>query len=158
MGDYFRRVINEDDSVRGPGQKAFVVNLRNTLRAGHFVDDETAIEVIKRAREIQHKDDETLILDGMPRTVAQAQMLEEHNIHIDLIFNFMCREDILLEKLMGRRVCPNCNRNYNVTSIDRDGYFMKPLLPKGDPKICDDCPGVHLVVRDDDKENIIRER
>ena len=94
----------------------------------------------------------------MPRTVAQAQMLEEQDIHIDLIFNFMCREDILLEKLMGRRVCPNCNRNYNVTSIDRDGYFMKPLLPKGDPKICDDCPGVHLVVRDDDKEKIIRKR
>ena len=70
MGDYFRRVINEDDTVRGPGQKEFVVNLRNTLRAGHFVDDDMAIEVIKRAREIQHKDDATLILDGMPRTVA----------------------------------------------------------------------------------------
>ena len=94
----------------------------------------------------------------MPRTVAQAEMLEENNIHIDLIFNFMCREDILIEKLMGRRVCPNCNRNYNVASIDRDGYFMKPLLPEGDPKICDDCPGVHLVVRDDDKEKTIRKR
>jgi len=63
-----------------------------------------------------------------------------------------------LEKLMGRRVCPKCNRNYNVTSIDRDGYFMKPLLPKKDPKCCDDCAGVSLVVRDDDKESIIRER
>ena len=70
MGDYFRRVINEDDTVRAPGQKEFVVNLRALLRGGNFVDDETAIEVIKRAREIQHKDDETLILDGMPRTVA----------------------------------------------------------------------------------------
>ena len=59
---------------------------------------------------------------------------------------------------MGRRVCPKCNRNYNVASIDRDGYKMKPLLPKGRPTHCDDCPDVHLVIRDDDKENIIRER
>lgn len=85
-------------------------------------------------------------------------MLAGHNIGIDLIFNFMNRDDILLEKLMGRRVCPQCNRNYNITNIDRDGYFMKPLLPKKDPKKCDDCEVVSLVVRDDDKENIIRER
>ena len=85
-------------------------------------------------------------------------MLGESGFGIDLIFNFINREDILLEKLMGRRVCPSCNRNYNVTEIDRDGYYMKPLLPEKDPKFCDDCPGVHLVIRDDDKENIIRER
>lgn len=59
---------------------------------------------------------------------------------------------------MGRRVCPNCNRNYNVANIDRDGYKMKPLLPKLNPSYCDDCPTVSLVVRDDDKENIILER
>ena len=94
----------------------------------------------------------------MPRTVSQAKMLQARGISVDLIFNFTNRMDILLEKLMGRRVCPNCNRNYNVTHIDRDGYYMKALLPKGDPKECDDCPGVKLVVRDDDKENIIKER
>ena len=59
---------------------------------------------------------------------------------------------------MGRRVCPSCNRNYNVADIDRDGYKMGPLLPKKTPNHCDDCPHVHLVVRDDDKENIIMER
>ena len=85
-------------------------------------------------------------------------MLSTSGISVDLIFNFTNRMDILLEKLMGRRVCPQCNRNYNVTSIDRDGYFMKPLLPKGDPRKCDDCVDSSLVVRDDDKENIIRER
>lgn len=63
-----------------------------------------------------------------------------------------------MEKLMGRRVCPSCNRNYNVADINRDGYLMKPLLPKLNSTHCDDCPSIHLVVRDDDKENIISER
>lgn len=85
-------------------------------------------------------------------------LAEDGEIPIDLIFNFSTRDDILLEKLMGRRVCPVCNTNYNVASIDRDGYYMKALLPEKDPKMCDNCPGVHLVVRDDDKENIILER
>ena len=58
---------------------------------------------------------------------------------------------------MGRRVCPICNTNYNVAHIDRDGYYMKALLPKKSPHHCDH-DGAHLVIRDDDKENIILER
>ena len=78
---------------------------------------------------------------------------------MDLIINFFNREEILIEKLMGRRVCPNCGKNYNVATIDtEDGYKMDPLLPKKDPEFCDNCPGVRLVVRDDDKESIIKER
>ena len=42
--------------------------------------------------------------------------------------------------------------------IDRDGYYMKALLPKKSTHNCDDCGTVKLVVRDDDKENIIKER
>ena len=71
--------------------------------------------------------------------------------------NFHTREDIVLEKLMGRRVCPVCSRNYNLTHIDRDGIFMWALLPKGDPNLCDDCDQISLVVRDGDEENIILE-
>jgi adenylate kinase len=85
-------------------------------------------------------------------------LLPEYNINIDIVFNFFNTDSILIEKLMGRRVCPNCNRNYNVANIDRDGYKMKPLLPKIKSTHCDDCPTIHLVVRDDDKENIIKER
>ena len=73
MGDYFRKVINEDDAIcetkQSKEQIAFVTDLRETLRRGHFVSDELAIEVIKQARKGAHKEDETLILDGMPRTV-----------------------------------------------------------------------------------------
>ena len=62
---------------------------------------------------------------------------------------------------MGRRVCPCCNKNYNVASIDRDGYFMKPLLPKISLDHCSECGDgkeVELIIRDDDKEDVIKER
>ena len=75
-----------------------------------------------------------------------------------MVFNFFNTDSILVEKLMGRRVCTSCGRNYNIADIDRDGYRMKPLLPKANPECCDDCPSVKLSVREDDREHIIRER
>lgn len=97
-----------------------------------------------------------MIFDGVPRTLHQAEMMRKF-MKIDLVINFFNRDDILLEKLMSRRVCPSCNKNYNIANINRDGYVMKPLLPKKDVSKCDPC-GVPLVIRDDDKESIIRER
>jgi adenylate kinase len=62
MGDYFRKVINDSTKVNDP----FVTSLRDTLRKGLFVDDITAINVIKHARETNKS---TLFIDGMPRTI-----------------------------------------------------------------------------------------
>mmetsp|Transcript_88590 Transcript_88590/g.122375 ORF Transcript_88590/g.122375 Transcript_88590/m.122375 type:complete len:216 (-) Transcript_88590:50-697(-) len=155
MGEYFRSIINSTDDH--PKESDFVSNLRDTLRAGHFVDDETALGVIKNVidNKVYHEYP-GLILDGMPRTLPQAEKLN-NMIGINLIVNFENREDILMEKLMGRRVCPKCNTNYNVCSIDRDGYKMPPLAPER-AGYCDHCPDVALIIRDDDKESIIKER
>ena len=68
MGDYFRRIINSSDETEN--DNSFVTNLRETLRRGHFVSDEMAIEVIKNPRNNEHKNTSVLLLDGMPRTVA----------------------------------------------------------------------------------------
>ena len=72
------------------------------------------------------------------------------------MFNFVADESIILEKLMGRRVCPSCNKGYNMAHIERNGYYMKAMPPKT-TNICDKC-GIHLVIRDDDKESVIQER
>ena len=78
---------------------------------------------------------------------------------MDLVINFFNREDILLQKLMSRRVCPECGKNYNIADINTpDGYQMKPLLPKKVIDECDDHPGVKLIIREDDNEAIIRDR
>ncbi len=50
----------------------------------------------------------------------------------------MLEDSILIEKLMGRRLCEDCGRGYNLCSIDKDGYFMKPLESKVEG-VCDSC-------------------
>jgi len=75
--------------------------------------------------------------------------------------NFFNRDEVLLEKLMGRRICPHCNKGFNVAEINtEDGYMMTPLLPKYDVEYCDehlDIP-TKLIRRKDDREDIIMER
>jgi len=80
-------------------------------------------------------------------------------VKVDMVLNFFNRKEILIEKLVSRRVCAGCHRNYNIADINTpDGYIMKPLLPKKtDPLTCDDCGGL-LKQRDDDKEEVISER
>lgn len=59
---------------------------------------------------------------------------------------------------MGRRVCPSCNYSYNIAEVNTpDGYEMEALLPKKDINKCDNC-NVDLIIRDDDKEDVIRDR
>ena len=83
---------------------------------------------------------------------------------IDLVINFFNKEEVIVQKLAGRRVCPECNKNFNVADVNTEcGYHMEPLLPKGeDPTICDGDHGhdnpVKLVTRPDDREDVIKER
>jgi adenylate kinase len=157
MGEYFRGVIN---NTAADSSDPFITKLKKILRSGQLVDDQTVIDVVlKIKKDPKYGQHLGLILDGVPRTIKQAKMLKDAGVRVDLIINFFNREEILLEKLMGRRVCPSCSRNYNIADINTaDGYHMKPLLPKKKVGECDDCNGVKLVVRDDDKESIIRDR
>ena len=157
MGEYFRKVINEADTTK---EDPFVTHLRETLRSGKYVDDQTVIDVLRRIRFETYKNEPVILFDGVPRTIKQAEIMQQE-MPVDVVLNFTTPFSVILEKLMGRRVCPCCQRNYNVASIDRDGYFMKPMLPKKSPNHCEDCgdgKSVALIVRDDDKESVIRER
>lgn len=98
-----------------------------------------------------------MIFDGIPRNITQAHFLKEKfSFQKSLCVNIILEESILIEKLLGRRVCINCGRNYNYCEIHRDGYEMEPLMPEKKDQ-CDDC-GNKLVKREDDKEEIIHQR
>jgi len=76
---------------------------------------------------------------------------------IDLVINLKLREDVLLEKCLGRRICNQCGGNFNVASIDikaengSPGMVMAPLLP---PANCVS----KLITRSDDTEPVVKER
>jgi adenylate kinase len=98
------------------------------------------------------------VLDGFPRSLAQAQELDTFQ-GINLVLNLFLREDVLIEKCLGRRICTKCNGNYNVADIYRaaDPEKDKPeiVMPPLDvPEACKDT----IVRRKDDTEEIILKR
>ena len=83
---------------------------------------------------------------------------------IDVVVNFIHRDEMILAKTMGRRVCPDCGKGFNIAYFRTDdGYDLPPILPKGtDPTICDveECAtrGTKLVTRADDNEEVVKQR
>ncbi len=123
--------------------------VENVIKSGGLVEDELMIDII---RERLSKKDVTkgFILDGFPRTISQAQALDDLlsslKRAVDYALYIEVPEEIIVERLSSRRVCPKCGRVYNV--------ITNP--PKHDEE-CDVC-GTKLIVRDDDKPETVRRR
>lgn len=143
--------ISTGDMLRAAKQAKTALGLEaeSYMNAGKLVPDEVVIGLI---RERLKSPDTTsgFILDGFPRTVAQAealgQVLGELGRKLDAVLNLEVPEQELVERLTGRRTCPNCGA----------GYHLKFSPPKSD-EICDRC-GTALIQREDDRENTIRHR
>ncbi|OEF96438.1 adenylate kinase [Vulcanibacillus modesticaldus] len=140
-GDMFRSAIKEGTEM---GLQA-----KSYMDQGLLVPDEVVIGIV---RERLGKDDckDGFLLDGFPRTVAQAEaldeLLEQMSKKIDHVINIAVDKESLLERLTGRRICSNCGATYHL--------IYNP--PKVDG-ICDKCGG-ELYQRDDDKEETVATR
>ena len=86
------------------------------------------------------------ILDGMPRTIVQAEALEKMGVEIDKALNILADESLIIERMSGRRVCAKCGASYHIKN--------KPSAKEG---ICDRCGG-ELVIRKDDQPETVRDR
>lgn len=140
-GDMFRKAIEEKTPI-GLEAKLYIDK-------GNYVPDSTTIKLVK---ERLSKEDckKGFILDGFPRTISQAvaldELLKELNIHLDAVLNISVSDDYLIERITGRRTCPNCGASYHITAF-------KPKVEG----ICDLC-GASLVQREDDKEETLKTR
>jgi adenylate kinase len=140
-GDILREAISENTEI-GNKAKAF-------MEKGELVPDEVILEIIKdylMRKECQNG----YILDGFPRNLHQARMLnsllEEINSNLDAVVNFKIKDETIIKRLSGRRVCEDCGTLYHIE-------FKKPNLDGH----CDKCQG-RLYQRDDDKEEVIKNR
>ena len=120
------------------------------MDSGELVDDATMERVVEE-RLAQPDAASGAVLDGYPRTQVQAETLDEllrRGPHggVDLVLFLDAAEEILVERLSRRRACPGCNANYHLT-------FKPPAVES----ICDRC-GESLIQRDDDREEVVRER
>lgn len=148
-GDLVRQELSSHDPLAS--QLADIVN------QGQLISDEIVIDLLSKRLEAGEAKGETgFILDGFPRTIRQAEILEGVT-DIDLVINLKLREDALIAKCLGRRTCSECGGNYNVACIDMKGedgktrMYMPPLLP---PLHCE----TKLITRSDDTENVVKER
>ncbi|XP_061999700.1 probable adenylate kinase 6, chloroplastic [Rosa rugosa] len=146
-------LVRDELSSSGPLAK----QLEEVVNQGKLVSDEIIINLLSKRLEASSAKGETgFILDGFPRTIRQAEILEGVT-EIDLVINLKLREEALLAKCLGRRICSECGGNYNVASIDikaeegDPGMYMSPLLP---PPHC----ASKLISRSDDTEEVVKRR
>ena len=140
-GDMFRAAIKEGTEL---GKKA-----KEFMDQGALVPDEVTIGIVKE-RLVKDDCKEGFLLDGFPRTIAQAESLEELLSDLDRSIDYVLHIDVpeekLVERLSGRWVCPTCGTAYHVE-----------FNPPKEEGICDK-DGSQLIQRDDDKPETVKNR
>lgn len=118
---------------------------KSFMDAGKLVPDEVIIGIIQ---ERLAADDckNGFILDGVPRTIAQAEALEDHGITFDHVVSLEVSDEEIVQRMDGRRVCTHCGTPFH----------METKPPKA-PGVCDACGG-ELIERDDDRPETVRHR
>ncbi|OYT39614.1 MAG: adenylate kinase [Desulfurococcales archaeon ex4484_58] len=136
-GDIFREEIAKGSEL---GRR-----VKEYIDRGELVPDDIVIEVVKK-RLNQPDTRNGFILDGFPRTLNQARALDEIVV-IDAVIYLNVSEEVAVKRLSGRRICPVCGRVYNI--------YYEPK-PRNDEKC--DYDGAQLIMREDDRPEIVRNR
>ncbi len=140
-GDILREAVRN--------QSPMGVKAKTYMDAGALVPDDVVVGIVKE-RLLADDCRKGFVLDGFPRTVAQAdalkQALAEMGIALDAVVSLEVDAEVLVERLAGRRTCKECGKGYHVK-----------FDPAREPGICDVCGG-ELVQREDDREETIRKR
>jgi adenylate kinase len=136
-GDILRAAIRQGTEV-GLQAKKFIDN-------GQLVPDEVILGIV-RERLAQPDCAQGFILDGFPRTIPQAEALEAEGVEIDEVLSIEADDQLIIERMSGRRTCSDCGASYHVAS-KRPAHEGK----------CDVCGG-KLTIRDDDKPETVKAR
>ena len=143
-GDIFRYNISNETEL-GLKAKAY-------MDKGELVPDELTIDLLWDKFDSLGEDhkDSIILFDGFPRTISQAKALddgmEERNQKIDMVIYFDVDDEILIQRLTGRRTCPECGATYHITNN-----------PPKIEDVCDRC-GTKLIQRADDTIETVENR
>lgn len=150
-GEIFR-ALKRGEQVPGMSlSKETVDEIVTLINSGALVPDELTINVLKNRISLPDCKN-GFILDGFPRTINQGEvldkMLAEEGTKIDGVLEIDVEDEAIVNRLSGRRSCPDCGKTYHITD----------KMPTEEDKVA--CPNhcSNLVQRDDDKEEVIRKR
>ena len=140
-GDVLRSEIKKDTPLGN--------QMAQRMNAGQLVPDEIVTEVML-AQLRNPGGSKGFLLDGFPRTVTQAQSLDEAlsatGQRVDLVLSLQVPDRVILERITGRRICPTCDRVYHLR-----------YRPPARPDQCD-TDGAELIHRDDDTAAVVQRR
>lgn len=139
--------VSSGDLLRGAVAKGTPagVEAKGYMEKGALVPDALIAQMIKDVI-AETEGDVTMLLDGFPRNVAQAEILENTGAPVKSVVLVDVPDEIIADRIAGRRSCPKC----------KAGYHVKALPPKVEG-ICDVC-GAELVVRKDDNPDTVKDR
>ena len=133
-GDIFRKNLKEETPLG--------LQIKDIVASGGLVPDSITIEIVKN-RLAENDCANGYILDGFPRSIAQAEALDTFQ-NIDCAINLDVDKETVVRRLSGRRFCPDCNGTFHVSTLQNT-------------EVCPVCGG-KLIVRPDDSEATVRER
>ena len=136
-GNILRAAIKEGSDV---GNLA-----KEYIDRGELVPDDVIIDIMSE-RLAQDDCKNGYILDGMPRTIPQAEALERHNVGIDYAISIEISDEEIIDRMVGRRTCNDCGASFHVVT--------NPPKTEG---ICDKCGG-ELIIRADDAPETVKNR
>lgn len=144
-GDVFRAAKSTAECDRTPAIKQAL----DYMKAGKLVPDETVVDLVKERTKCLHCDG-GFLLDGFPRTVAQAEalakILRDEKLSLDAVLSYELPVEEILDRLGGRRTCEKC----------KSVFHLKDLPPRVEG-VCNHCGG-KLYQREDDRPEAIRVR
>ena len=136
-GDIFRANIKNGTEL---GMEA-----KKYMDQGLLVPDELTVRILLD-RVAQDDCKNGYILDGVPRTIAQAESLEKAGIRFDDVISIEIPDEAIMERMSGRRVCEHCGASYHLVAV-----------PPKVPGVCDSCGG-KLIQRHDDEPETVKHR
>jgi len=140
-GDMLRAAVSEGSEI---GRKA-----KSYMEAGELVPDELVVEIV--TDQIEKLGEKGFILDGFPRNVHQAEvldeMLNERGRTVDRVLVIQVSDELLVERIAGRYTCAGCG----------EGYHDKFKQPEKEG-VCDKCGGTEFIRRPDDNPETVRNR
>jgi adenylate kinase len=136
-GNILRAAVRNGTPV-GMKAKAF-------MDAGKLVPDDVILGIVEE-RLAQSDCEEGYILDGVPRTIAQAEFLEKDGVNFDVVLSLEISDEEIVTRMGGRRACHDCGATYHVVAAP----------PRVEGK-CDKCGG-ELLLREDDKPETVKHR
>ncbi len=138
-GDILRESIKNEDEL---GKK-----IKHIVESGALVPDDMIIELIESKMDENNTYD-GFLFDGFPRTVKQAEgldgLLTKRNGCVDAVIAMNAADNVIIERLLARRICPQCGTVYNLLTN-----------PPKDGKHCDVCGSELIVRKDDNRETIL---